>query len=350
MASPSAEALVLGRLVRDFCWDWAPRNLTSSEHTLRSYRKAVALYLTWLSSRGVTPETLSATDFSAEMIEGWLGWLSDERGNTPRTCNARLAAIRRLLSFVSRREPTLAWLSTGASQVEKRTGPKRKVEGMTREAVAALMGAPDQSTPGGRRDLTIMVTLYTTACRVAELLALRVSDLTLDGPSPHANLTGKGNKSRVAYLPDKAVAHLRRHVLETLGADPDPDAYVFWSRNHPRGTRPLSPNSVTKALQKHAATAHDACAEVPLGVTPHIFRHSRASHWLDEGMSVAQGGVPDARPLLRDHDHGVPRHHNGAADRGDGRGPGRPRRGAGERRYKSEDARSLLAFCGLERP
>lgn len=347
MAAVSAEALALGRLVRDFCWDWAPRNLTSSEHTLRSYRTAVTLYLTWLSSRGVTPETLSAASFGDEAIERWLDWLSDERGNCPRTCNARLAAIRKLLSFVSRREPTLAGLSAQAASVEERKGPKRKVEGMTRDAVAALMAAPDQSTAGGRRDLAVMVTLYATACRVSELLALQVGDLHLDAPEPYAELTGKGNKTRVAYLPDRDVEHLRRHVLETLGDRPDPEAYVFWSRNHPKGTRPLSPNAVTKLIQKHAAAAHESCADVPLGATPHRFRHARASHWLDEGMSVAQVS------LMLGHAHiqttmdylDITMEQLTEAMSAI---PGAPE--AEERRYKSDEARSLLAFCGMERP
>ena len=331
--------------MRDFCWDWAPRNLTSSEHTLRSYRAAVTLYLTWLSSRGVTPETLSAADFGAEAIERWLDWLSGERGNCPRTCNARLAAIRKLLSFAARREPTLVGLAAQAASVEERKGPRRKVEGLTRDAVAALMAAPDQATPGGRRDLTVMATLYATACRVSELLALRVSDLTLDGSDPHAVLTGKGNKSRVAFLPDKDVGHLRRHLLETLGGDRDPNAYVFWSRNHPRGTRPLSPNAVTKLLAKHAARAHEACPDVPLGVTPHRLRHARASHWLDDGMSVAQVSLMLGHASIRttmdylditmeqlsDALGAVP----GVAD-------------AEERRYKGDKAKSLLAFCGME--
>lgn len=345
MAAVSAEALALGRLVRDFCWDWAPRNLTSSEHTLRSYRTAVTLYLTWLTSLGVTPETLSAADFGDEAIERWLGWLSDERGNCPRTCNARLAAIRKLLSFVSRREPTLAGLEAQAASVEERKGPKRKVEGLTRDAVAALMAAPDQATACGRRDLALMVTLYATACRVSELLALRVSDLELDGPDPHAVLTGKGNKSRAAFLPDKDVAHLRRHLLETLGEDPDPGAYVFWSRNHAKGERPLSSSAVTKLLKKHAVTAHESCADVPLGVTPHRFRHARASHWLSDGMSVAQVSLMLGHASIQTTMDYLDITVEQLADAMSAV-PGAPE--AEERRYKGERARSLLAFCGME--
>lgn len=288
----AAEAAALGGLIRDFCWRYAPTHLTTSEGTLANYRTALRLYVGWLADeRGVTPLTLSADDFSPDAIEDWLVWLADARGNKPQTCAVRLESLRTFLAYASTHDATFAGLAPAATAVVKPKGPKTKVSGMSTEAVEALAAAPDQSTASGRRDLTVIVTLYGTACRVGELLGMRVRDLALDAPSPYVTVTGKGNKSRVAFLPEKAVAHLRRHVLETLGEDPDSDAYVFWSRNHPRGTRPLSDDAVTKLLRKHAKAAHEACPDVPLKLHAHVLRHARASHWLDDGSSVAQVSV-----------------------------------------------------------
>lgn len=288
-AAALAEAATVGRLVHDFCWDWAPSHLTSSEHTLRSYRTALQLYLQFLESRGVTAVSLSASHFGRDMVEDWLVWLADVRGNKPQTCNQRLMSLRAFLSYASRKEPTMSHLYAEVAEVTKLTAPKTKVEGLSLDAVRALSHAPDQGTRCGRRDATLIVTLYSTACRISELLGMRVSQLSLDGAHPHATVMGKGGKPRVVHLPETAVDHLREHLAEFHGESPEPDHFLFWSRNHsPHGIHPLSHDAVAKMLQKHAAAASVECPELAGGVTPHRLRHARATHWLDEGMSIVQ--------------------------------------------------------------
>ena len=71
------------------------------------------------------------------------------------------------------------------------------------------------------------------------------------------------------------------------GSDPDPTAYVFYSRNtgiHGKLTQP----AIAKMLKKHAADAHERCNEVPLDLHAHQFRHAKASHWLEDGMNIVQ--------------------------------------------------------------
>ena len=339
----AAEAAALGGLVSDFCWRYAPTHLTASEGTLANYRTALRLYVGWLAeARGVTPLTLSADDFSPAAIEAWLDWLADVRGNMPQTRAVRLESLRTFLAYASTHDPTFAGLAPAAMAVAKPRGPKTKVQGMTREAVAALAAAPDQSTKAGRRDLAVIMTLYATACRVGELLGMRVRDLTLDAPSPFVTVTGKGNKSRVLHLPEKAVAHLRRHVAETLGDDPNPDYYVFWSRNHKRGTHPLSDDAVTKLLRKHAKAAHEACPDVPPKLHAHVLRHARATHWLNDGNSVAQVSLLLGHSSIQttmDYLDISPDAKEGAM---------LPITGDPQpKRWKGEGARTLLAHCGF---
>jgi site-specific recombinase XerD len=118
------EAAAIGRLVHDFCWCYAPTHLTSSEHTLRGYRSALELYLRYLDTVGVTPATLSASDFCRERIESFLAWLSDERGNSPRTCNVRLSAIRVFCRYASRHDATMVHLEAESLAVPNRKAPK----------------------------------------------------------------------------------------------------------------------------------------------------------------------------------------------------------------------------------
>ena len=191
MAAPTAEALAIARHVHDFVWDWIPSHLTPSAETARSYRTSITLYVTWLSDReGVTPSTLSASDLSTERVEGWLSWLATERGNSPQTCNVRLSALRTFACYVSRHDATLASVEAQVASVPFRKAPKTKVGGMSEAAVSAVLKAPGQSSRAGRRVTALMVTLYSTACRVGELLPMRKSDVFLDGTHPHAVVRG----------------------------------------------------------------------------------------------------------------------------------------------------------------
>lgn len=341
-AGVEGEGLALTRLVHDFLWDWAPSNLTSSEHTLRGYRTTITLYLRWLAGRGVTPESLSASDFCAAAIEGWLAWLADERGNSPQTCNVRLAHLRTFARYASSRDATFCHLAPEAASVRTRRARKTKVEGMGEEAVRALLASPDQSTRTGRRDLALMVFLYSTACRVGEALGCRLSQLRLDDAHPHATIVGKGNKARVLYLSERAAAHLRAYVLEFHGSDPDPERFLFWSRNQPEGRAPLSQDAVTKLLRKHAAAARRTCPAVPADITPHRLRHARATHWLDRGMRLAQVslmlGHASVQTTMDYLDVSVEAKSDAMQSMAGAPGP---------KRWKSEGARSLLECCGL---
>lgn len=288
MKAPGAESAALAQGMHDFVWQWAPTHLTQSEHTLRSYRTALTLYVTWLGERGVAPESLSASHFSTSEVESWLEWLSGTRGNSPQTCNQRLSAIRTWSGYMSRRDASFASLAVGVSEVTSLTARKTKVKGMSEEAVKAILRVPDQSTKQGRRDVALLSTLYVTAARVGELLSMRVSQLHLADSDPYAEVIGKGNKGRVLYLPERTVDHLAGHLGEFHGPQPDPDAFLFWSRNHKRGTHPLSRDAVAKVIDGCAAEARDSCPDVPASVTPHTFRHARATHWLHKKMHIAQ--------------------------------------------------------------
>lgn len=131
-------------------------------------------------SEGVTTAGLSWKCFSERCLEGWMGWLRDVRGNSPATCNVRLASLREFLRYTAGRDASLQLWYQGACSVNKFKCPSRKVEGLTKEATKALMAAPDTSTRTGRRDLALMFTMYATATRMGELLALRISDVRLE--------------------------------------------------------------------------------------------------------------------------------------------------------------------------
>ena len=158
---------------------------------------------------------------------------------------------------------------------------------MSKKAVQILLSVPDVSTKAGRRDLALMIIIYSTAARIDEILSLKIEQLNLDAEKPSATIIGKGNKIRTLYLLPKAVAHLKKYLKEFHGDTPNPEAYVFYSRNSGIHGK-MSQTAISKQLKKHARTAHKIYDEVPRNLHAHQLRHAKASHWLEDGMNIVQ--------------------------------------------------------------
>lgn len=282
------DSIAIVRHIHAFLSEYVPSHKSRSGNTLKSYEYAISLYIGFLAEeKGIDSERLSCDCFSKDMIEEWLQWLSDNRGCSPETCNIRLASLRVFLKYLGGKEVSMLHISEAASSIQRRKQTRKKVKGMSKDAVRALMVAPDTSTTAGRRDLTLIVTMYATAARIDEILSMKVGQLHLDARNHNVNIIGKGNKIRTLYLLPKAVAHLRSYLKEFHGGNPDPDAYVFYSRNAgPCGK--MSQMAVNKRLRLHAETAHKSCVEVPLDIHAHQLRHAKATHWLEDGMNIVQ--------------------------------------------------------------
>ena len=281
-------AIAVARCIAGFLGDYAPMHKTGSEHTLRSYRCAIALYMEYLESMlGVSPGDLSWEQFRRPAVEGWLAWLEEGRGNSAATRNVRLGALRAFLEYAASRDPEAMCARQEATLIERKRCPKRKVEGLTREAVKALLQAPDTSTRTGRRDLALMEALYATAARIDEALSLRMGNVHLERKKPCIDVVGKGRKARTLYLPKRAARCLKGYIAEFHPGEPGDGDLVFFAK-HAAGNTKLTQAAVSKRLKLHAAAAHEICADVPLGLHAHQLRHARASHWLDEGMDVVK--------------------------------------------------------------
>ena len=288
MKKATKESVILARHIHTFLSVYAPAQKTHSGHTLKSYSYAVSLYIHFLQKeKNITAEKLCADNFDRKTIEEWLCWLANTRGCSSATCNNRLASLRVFLEYLGDKDIAMLHLCESASRIKRKKEPHRKIRGMSKEAVQALMTVPDTSTITGRRDLALIVTIYGTAARIDEVLSMKIGQLHLDAQKPYVTVIGKRNKIRTLYLLPKAVAHLKHHIKEHHGETPDANAYVFYSRNS-GAYGMLSQTAVSKRLKKYAALAHTLCPDVPCGLHAHQLRHAKASHWLEDGMNIVQ--------------------------------------------------------------
>jgi len=282
------ESVVIAKYINTFLKDYMPSQKTKSEYTMKSYGEALSLYIGFLEAeKGINDGNLSGICFSADNIESWLVWLRDKRGNSPETCNTRLASLRAFVKYLGKQDIKYLHLAQSASQIDRRKTTAPKAVGMSKKAVQALLAAPDATTKAGRRDVALMVTMYGTAARLNEILSLKNEHLHLEATKPYVTVIGKGDKIRTLYLLPKTVAHLNAYLMDAHGENPLPDSYVFFSRN--KGTNgQMCQNAVNKQLKKHAIAARASCKEVPTDIHAHQLRHAKASHWLEDGMNIVQ--------------------------------------------------------------
>jgi integrase/recombinase XerD len=156
---------------------------------------------------------------------------------------------------------------------------RRSLPGYLRlEDVERLLLQPDQKTPLGLRDRAMLEVLYSTGLRVSELVGLRAGDL--DSKVGCVRCVGKGDKERLVPVGKKALAMVERYLTEArpqlLGKSPAV-ATLFLNR---RG-RGLSRVGVWKIL-----SAYGRRAGLRVALTPHMLRHSFATHLLERGADL----------------------------------------------------------------
>ena len=282
------QAIEIARLTFDWINAYIPTLRTNSPHTVRAYRTAVNLYVNYLEGNGITDKTFNAVCFSVSCLNDWLIWLKQVRNCSNKTCNNRLAAIKCLLKYIGTRSPTYKMLYLeAAASVRRLREPKSKVQGMTKDAVKAILATPNPSGKIGLRDIAIMSFEYGTATRIDEVLSLKINSLKLSMDKPYATILGKGSKIRTVYLMSGLVETLQKYMKVFHGAKPDPDNYLFYSSWHGQKSK-LSQEAIRKRLKIYASKSHQTCSDVPLDLHSHQWRHAKACHWLEDGINIVE--------------------------------------------------------------
>lgn len=273
-------AVAFAALVQDFFQRRLVAERGVSAHTVASYRDTFALFLRDAEQRtGRTPAALTLEDVSAPNVLAFLDRLETERGNSPRTRNLRLTAIRSFMRYVSVRDPTSLPLAQRVLAIATKRADHPIMGFMSREEVQALLDAPDRTTWSGQRDAVLFAVLYNTGGRVSEITGLRVADVLLDRAAA-VLLHGKGRKERVVPLWKRTAAQVRGWLTRI---DQVPQAPVFPNR----AGHPLSRSGVEHRLQVAITSASERCPSLATrSISPHTLRHTTAMHLLQSGVDI----------------------------------------------------------------
>ena len=240
-----------------------------SGNTLESYARDLAHLAGFAEKRGVAVEALERRDLEA-FVRSLMA-----SGLAPRSVARSVASIRGLYKFIAveRRLP-----SNPADDLRSPRAWPALPRFLSLEEVDRLLEQPDTTTPRGLRDKALIELLYATGLRVSELIGLRAGDLNLE--EGYLTCVGKGDKQRMVPLGQTAAAWVRRYMRDGR-ATLVKQRVSPWLFVNARDGGPLSRVGFWKVLKGYGTSAGLA-----RDLSPHVLRHSFATHLLERGADL----------------------------------------------------------------
>jgi len=236
-------------------------------NTTEAYRRDLESFGSWLEGRRLTVETCERADFRRYLSE------LRGRGLAARSAARALASLRGLFRFLLEtgriaQDPTL--------EIESPKLMRPLPRYLSAAEVEALLAAPEVDTPFGVRDRAMLETLYATGLRVSELVSLPLEGVRLD--PGFVRVWGKGSKERIVPLG----ADARRWVAEYVS--------TVRPRHDRRGAEavfltarggPMTRQAFWQLIKRHGRKAG-----IVSQLSPHVLRHSFATHLLEHGADL----------------------------------------------------------------
>jgi len=267
------------QLVEDFL-QYLRHERGQAEHTQRTYAALLGRFVSWANDRGIT-------DWHQVQLKHLLAFLRDEHDRTPnrepKGSPRRLSAeslylqIAALRAFYRFAEAEKLLPVNVAEHLPLPRRWKRLPKALSNDEIERLLTPEKPETPQSLCDQAVLELAYASGLRLAELRNLRLEQVNLD--AGFVTVIGKGNKERVVPMGRKAVEALRRYI-ETGRPKlvrPHSPANVFLTS---RGT-PFAPNTLWLHIKRRARRAG-----VTRNITPHMLRHSFATHLLEHGADL----------------------------------------------------------------
>jgi len=273
----------LGALLGSFFRNRLTKQKNASPSTIDSYRDALRMLILFAADRtGRKPCFLTVEDLDRNLILDFLIELEQKRKNTIQTRNARLTAIRSFFHHVAANDPASLGIAQRVLTMPVKKSHTRVTHYLSRHEVDALIDAPDQQTPRGRRDRALLLFLARTGARVSEALGVNACDLQLVRPRSQVLLHGKGRKERIVPIPGDLVKALKALMSEHgVGHQ---EAHPLFVGTH--GTR-LTRFGATHIVRRAVAAATAKMPELARkSISPHVLRHSLAMTLLQSGVDL----------------------------------------------------------------
>ena len=240
-----------------------------SRNTLEAYGHNLNRFLSHLQTKGIQKiEEVGKLDVKAFLLS------LKKQGLSTKTVVRNLVALRTFFKFLNQ-EGILD--ANPVEEIESPTVEKTLPEILSLKEVEEILEQPDCQTPLGVRDRAMLELLYATGMRVSELTRLPMNQINLEGG--YVLLYGKGSKERLVPLGRESTQWVTQYLKTARGklAKGKESPFLFINRSG----KPMSRQRFWKNLKTYGLRAG-----IRKRITPHLFRHSFASHLLERGADL----------------------------------------------------------------
>lgn len=240
-----------------------------SANTVESYARDLEALAAFAERRKIAVERLERRDLDA-FVRSLMS-----SGLSPRSVARSVACVRGFYRFVALEHRDQ---HSPAQDLRAPRAWASLPRFLDLDEVERLLAQPDVDTPRGLRDKALIEVLYASGMRVSELVGLKPGDLNLD--EGYMTCTGKGDKQRIVPIGQTAAAWVRRYMR-------DGRPHLLHRRTSPwlfvnaRDGGPLSRVGFWKVLK-----AYGIQAGISRDISPHVLRHSFATHLLERGADL----------------------------------------------------------------
>jgi integrase/recombinase XerC len=258
------------QLIQNFR-DYLGSERNYSKHTVKAYIHDIGEFSRVIKEKKLALGKDGSTDFgklNETSVRAYISWLYTRNSRT--SISRKLASVRTFFEFLVRKGTVKSNL---AKLVPTPRGEKRLPTFLTVDEVVKLLSTK-VSDEYSTRDIALLELLYSSGLRVSELVGIDLNDIDLKNLT--VKVMGKGGKERIVPVGSKAAEALNKYLRERLDMNPTGD-HLFVNT---RGDR-LNVRSVDRVIRKYAALAG-----IPKNVSPHVLRHTFATHLLGGGADL----------------------------------------------------------------
>ena len=203
----------LANLINSFFSSYLKNERKYSDNTYLGYLNVISQLINYLEKHIKKKRyEITIDDFTRDNILSFLDYIETTNNCVEKTRNHHLTVIKSFFKYVQTINPIYIERFLEIDSIKKKKEEKKTIDYLTIEELEAVLSQCDLKSKSGYKHFVLMSLLYETACRVSELINIKINDINFCNNS-HIKVLGKGNKERIIYISKNMVEILKKLIF-----------------------------------------------------------------------------------------------------------------------------------------
>lgn len=238
-----------------------------SDHTITGYQNHLELFLEFLNNKKIS----NYNEVEYNIMRNYINYLYEKKYESKSICN-HISSLRSFFKYLKNEEIIR---NNPMVLIQNPKLEKKLPKYLYYEDVEKVLNVPDLNTDVGKRDALILELLYVTGIRVSELVNIKLSDISYN--EKKIKIKGKGNKERIVLYGNRCKELLDKYLSVRNNFLKDNNEYLILG---------VKGKQINDRMVRTIINEISEKASVNLKISPHTFRHTFATHMLNEGADL----------------------------------------------------------------